>query len=594
MLIFGTLIGCTNKVDEKPKDSQAVGQMEVVKDVVLAGNGSTKYHIVYDSSLEEGAMKEVNRLVRMLSSKINVEMEAVSDVAAPVGEDYTKEILVGHTNRSVSGEIANNLHVGEYRISYDATRDCVAILGGCADSTKDALQYFIKTYLNLTEDCLVVPSNLAIEELLDKEYQINSLAIQGVDIRNYNIVIPQNCDVYTRYAALNLSDYIKANVGVIIPVIDDSAQEKEYEILVGMTNRTASSVSASLGNKNYFLMQNGNKLVMQGKDLYVGGSVGAFVTEYLSDKETGSDINIQNIPTTVQVKTYAFATEYKNVILMIGDGMGYNHINMALANGMKKFYAQDLPYSGSVITRSQSVIEGKESYTDSAAAGTAMATGYKTYNGSIGLDKNEKIVKNVRELAHEYGAKTAVLTTDSINGATPAAFLCHNNSRADGTGLQSEIDKLISDKKVDYAKGSVGDELFEQTREALVSIADTKAPFFAMVEEGHIDKKSHNKDASGTIQCVERFNECIAYVIEFVLCHPDTALIITADHETGGIQKNADSQYGYQYSTGNHTDQDVPIYTFGAGANKFHNTTVENIEIARFIARAYGAKSFGQ
>ena len=65
MLIFGTLIGCTNKVDEKPKDSQAVGQMEVVKDVVLAGNGSTKYCIVYDSSLEEGTMKEVNRLVRI-------------------------------------------------------------------------------------------------------------------------------------------------------------------------------------------------------------------------------------------------------------------------------------------------------------------------------------------------------------------------------------------------------------------------------------------------------------------------------------------------------------------------------------------------
>ena len=592
-LVLGTLTACSGKVNESPKKTGQETQADVpVRDIILAGEGTTEYKIVYDETLGEGAVKEMDKLVRLLSSKINVEMSTVSDAEAPPSESYSKEILVGYTNRSASQEVAKDLRTGEYRITYDGERDCVVIVGGCADSTKKALQYFTKTYLKPSEDCLVVPSNLVDESLLDTEYAIQSIAIQSVDIRRYSIVIPANSDKYTEYAAYNLMDYISANVGVSIPLIKDSAQEEGYEILIGKTNRAASAVSVKMGNKNYFFMQNGSKIVMQGNGLYVGAGVGAFVTEYLSGDE--KDINITDISTTAQVQTYNFPTEYKNAILMIGDGMGYNHVNMALANGMKKFYAQDLPYSGNVITRSQSVIEGKAEYTDSAAAGTAMATGYKTYNDYLGMDKNGKAIKNVRELAYEYGAKTAVLTTDDILGATPSAFLCHNVSRGDGTGLKQEQDKLTSEGKITYSKGNVGDKLFEETREALSTISDSKAPFFAMIEEGYIDKCSHNRDASGTIMCVERFNDCVAYVIEFIFFHPDTALIITADHETGGITRNADNEYGYHYTSGNHTNQDVPLYAFGAGTSKFNKVTIDNTDIARFIAKAYGATSFGQ
>ena len=597
ILVIGFLLilsfTACSKTKEGLKETEITNNVKPpVSDVILADDGSTEYKIVYDSSLEEGTVREVERLVRLLSSKLQVEMTANSDLEAPVAENYTKEILVGYTNRSTSEEMAKDLREGEYRIAYDAETDCVAIVGGCVDSTRKAVEYFIKTYLNLKEDCLSVPGDLVYEVLSEKQYEINSIAIQDVYIRNYNIVVPANCDKYTEYTAYNLSDYIRAKAGITISVIDDSMSEEKYEILIGKTNRAASAVSVKMGNKNYFFMQNGSKIVMQGNGLYVGAGVGAFVTEYLSGDE--KDINITDISTTAQVQTYNFPTEYKNAILMIGDGMGYNHVNMALANGMKKFYAQDLPYSGNVITRSQSVIEGKAEYTDSAAAGTAMATGYKTYNDYLGMDKNGKAIKNVRELAYEYGAKTAVLTTDDILGATPSAFLCHNVSRGDGTGLKQEQDKLTSEGKITYSKGNVGDKLFEETREALSTISDSKAPFFAMIEEGYIDKCSHNRDASGTIMCVERFNDCVAYVIEFIFFHPDTALIITADHETGGITRNADNEYGYHYTSGNHTNQDVPLYAFGAGTSKFNKVTIDNTDIARFIAKAYGATSFGQ
>ena len=114
---------------------------------------------------------------------------------------------------------------------------------------------------------------------------------------------------------------------------------------------------------------------------------------------------------------------------MIGDGMGFNHIKMAKNGGMKEFYAEQFPNKGEAVTRSMTVINGGDQWTDSAAAATALATGYKTINGKVGVDKNDNTLKNIRELADEKGAKTAVITTDVINGATPGGFLAHNAQR---------------------------------------------------------------------------------------------------------------------------------------------------------------------
>jgi alkaline phosphatase len=285
---------------------------------------------------------------------------------------------------------------------------------------------------------------------------------------------------------------------------------------------------------------------------------------------------------------------------MIGDGMGHNSVNLALANGLNEFVAQRLPYVGKAVTKSQSVIDGKASFTDSAAAATALATGYKTTNGYLGVTKTNKSVQNVRELADSVGAKTAVLTTDVITGATPGGFLCHHFSRSDSTILQKQVDEIIANEAIEYCKGSVGDKLIDETRVALQTISEGDSKFFIMIEEAHIDKNAHNIKADEVIHTVKRYNESIAYAVQFILCHPGTALVITADHETGGIVPDPTSKYGYKWTSHTsatyteHTNANVPIYAVGPQTEYFNEKNTENIDIAKFIAKIFGSTTFGQ
>jgi alkaline phosphatase len=114
-----------------------------------------------------------------------------------------------------------------------------------------------------------------------------------------------------------------------------------------------------------------------------------------------------------------------------------------------------------------------------------------------------------------------------------------------------------------------------------------------MVEEAYIDKNSHNNDASSTMSCVERYNECISYCIAFTMMHPKTALIITADHECGGIESNGNN---FIYTSGNHTNVNVPLFALGGGTREFAQSayTLENIDVAKFIASIFGQATFGQ
>ena len=90
---------------------------------------------------------------------------------------------------------------------------------------------------------------------------------------------------------------------------------------------------------------------------------------------------------------------------------------------------------------------------------------------------------------------------------------------------------------------------------------------------------------------VKRFNDDIAYVIQFVLCHPDTVLVVTADHETGGITKQSDGNF--VYTTGDHSTANVPICAIGYGTEIFNNKTSDNTDIPKFLAKIYGENNFG-
>lgn len=406
---------------------------------------------------------------------------------------------------------------------------------------------------------------------------------------DYQIVIPENATVTEQYAADNLSNIIKDYYGVSLEVVRDTEEEQKNEILIGETNRDESKTDTVFSQMQFLLFKVKNKIVIKGDGIYIGASCGKLVNEHISVND--GVLSFNNLDSR-DIYTYTTPEKCDSVIFMIGDGMGDVHISLGEKKHNFSFVAKQFPYRGKSITRSQTVIEGKGTYTDSAASGTAMATGFKTYNGHIGLDKNGNSVPNVRELAASVGAKTAVLTTDTITGATPSAYLAHNASRENSMELENEINALIEQNKVDYCMGRAYD-LTTETEAALYKISSNKSKFFIMIEEGLIDKQSHNNSLSGTATMVQRFNDSIEYATQFALMHPNTALIVTADHETGDLKEHSIFKEGFSFQSENHTNQNVSIFALGAGTEIFNGAKVENIELAKFVASVYSSESFG-
>ena len=600
MMILMVFVGCndtttadptdtsTNATDNNPTDAPA--QSKVPSGYIsLAENGVANYRVIFDADLPVKTYDDFGKYILRIKSKTGADLEISNDNATPY-EEGVKEILIGNTDRAVSAKYASQVKVGESLVCYDAETQAIVIVAGSDDALAAAVAKFFDTYANAKDKYFAVPSTLKDE--VRKDFPIGDVTFGSVNLADFGVVYPEDADLLTKYAALNLVDYLEINMGVTLDIYDDSEEAREHEFLVGETNRPESDIAVYFDDGEYLLMQNEGKIVMQGEGLYIGAAVGAFISDYL---ESGDEkVSLDAIPSEVVTEYYVPATYCSNVILMIGDGMGFNHIDMALANGLDTFYAKLLDVQGSAITRSQSVLNGSASYTDSAASATALACAYKTINGYLGMDPNKNSVKNVRELAYEAGAQTAVVTTDTLTGATPAGFLCHHNDRNGSSILQSQITALEKEGKVDYLAGSVGDKLPEETRTALKTIADSEDPFFIMVEGAYIDKVSHNNDYAAAIKNVIRFNDAIAYSLMFAMCHPGTAVIVTADHECGALNENPATKYGYEYTSGNHTNRDVPVYAFGPEVEIFDDVATENIDIARFIAGVFGDYSFGQ
>ena len=115
--------------------------------------------------------------------------------------------------------------------------------------------------------------------------------------------------------------------------------------------------------------------------------------------------------------------------------------------------------------------------------------------------------------------------------------------------------------------------------------------FFLMYEEAYFDKHCHSNELQNTFYAALRFNQIIGCVMEFAFYHPETFVLITADHETGGLTKQADGSYVYT-STG-HTSADVPVFAYGVGAEVFDGVTIENIQIPKTIAAMWGVEIEG-
>ncbi|MBQ6862713.1 MAG: alkaline phosphatase [Clostridia bacterium] len=323
----------------------------------------------------------------------------------------------------------------------------------------------------------------------------------------------------------------------------------------------------------------------------------------------------------------------KNVIFMIGDGMGFNSIAKTKAETGASLVMDTFEIRGESRTASANSV-----ITDSAAGGTALATGFRTFNGAIGVfmgDKNHVVSHpmNLTELAISQGKPAGVITTDSTAGATPGSFSAHTSDRdneSDITAQQLAGDLTLcwgttagsftSEAAEEYGwthiynketmdaltegsrsfgqftsslwhvdNGSNMPTLAEMTEKAIDLLDDDEDGFFLMVEGAHIDKNSHDKNGEGMKDALLSFDAAIATALEYAKADGETLVVITADHETGGIiLVNGE----YKYTSGGHTGTNVPLLVYGCENFLEGEISIPNIEVARRVACAMGEENF--
>jgi len=299
--------------------------------------------------------------------------------------------------------------------------------------------------------------------------------------------------------------------------------------------------------------------------------------------------------------------------------MGTAHVTAALIANKGSLYMENMPVGGAMKVYSYSDL-----ITDSGASGTAMATGKKTINGMVGIDKNEKNRKTILEIAESRGLATGIVVKSTVTHATPAAFMSHVLSRnyyeeiaeyylkADidvfiGGGsknFQKRMDKrdlLVELMKKDYQvimnQGDLnnihsdkvagllydnhppaimqnrGDMLVNSTKKSLEILNRKNKGFFLMVEGSQIDWGGHANDLDYIIEETLDFDKAVGAVLEFAYTNRETLVVVTADHETGGLSiTGGDLKRGKvegTFGTKNHSGTMVPVFAYGPGAEEF-------------------------
>ncbi len=564
--------------------TEAVTTEEPATEITLVDGGATEYVVIRPQKVSDAFIATMTKLrsaiVPLLTEgTIKFKDDFVrDDETIP---ENAKEIVLGVTNRPETEALSALVGEKDYAIYYK--NDRVYIFAKNDKYIDIAVEHFIETYINT--DNITVLSNT--NDVVKYDYRFNTILIDGESIFSYRVVIPEKADQLTRYAAENMQQYLLAATGKTIDVVTDKEAETELEILIGRTNRQSSARAYNEAkNGKYVLYKNGKQIVTAGEGYLVGAGAASLITKFLGD---GKDAVTEALPTSPTALTFEYNQTATSAILMIGDGMADNHIKATLQSGLAEFFAQQLPNKGYAITHSLNY----PSVTDSAASATALSSGYKTYNKYLGLNSRKQVKQNVRELAQSLGARTAILTTDKITGATPSGFLVHIDDRNATSEIQKQIDAVIKAGEVDYCEGEVDDKFKDKIAEALYGMTDGDDIIFAMFEAALIDKRSHSNDLSGIYKMVTRYNDIIAYVIEYTLFHPDTALVITADHECGGVTLN-NATKKYYFTSANHTNANVPVFAVGGGTGIFNGKTVDNTDIAKFLASVYAPdKPFG-
>jgi alkaline phosphatase len=355
------------------------------------------------------------------------------------------------------------------------------------------------------------------------------------------------------------------------------------------------------------------------------------------DAEAGEDERIYpggaTYPVT-ELESAPVSGRARNLVLLIADGMGLAQLQAGLVANEGELYMTQLRHMGLVRTASLDSFR-----TDSAAAGTAIASGVKARNGVLGLDPEGAPVDSILHQAEDAGLATGLVATAAITHATPAAFIAHQSSRnhyeaiaadfletdidvfigggldhftirEDGRDLVSELKEIgyrvvldrdsldfSGERKLAALTAPVhnprvaerGDYLQAATRTALQVLEQDPDGFFLMIEGSQVDWGGH---ASSTVYIVEEmldFDRAVGLALQFAARDGETLVVVTSDHETGGMAiLEGDTSSGRVkagYATGGHTGLMVPVFAFGPGAEAFTGF-MDNTELNRRLRTA--------
>lgn len=312
---------------------------------------------------------------------------------------------------------------------------------------------------------------------------------------------------------------------------------------------------------------------------------------------------------------------------MIGDGMGIPQVSTAFYFGKDTSNFKQFKSIGLSITSSSSHL-----ITDSAAGATALSTGENTYRRAIGVSSDTISVPTILEQLQKKGYQTGLVSLTSITHATPAAFYAHvkdrdmhedialqlananidflvgggkqyfsqrkdglmlfdtlirHNYHIDTVSLSKPVYNkpnifLLSDKELPNKLEGRDDFLPQATQLGLEYFAANNKPFFFMVEGSFIDWGGHAKDAKMMVEEILDFDKTIGIVLDFVKSHPNTLVVVTADHETGGVSigkyyendKNGTKtevpdKVKVNFNSDQHTTELVPVFAKGKGEALF-------------------------
>ena len=312
----------------------------------------------------------------------------------------------------------------------------------------------------------------------------------------------------------------------------------------------------------------------------------------------------------------------KNVILMIGDGMSLMHIQAAWTCNRGHLWLENAQFTGLSKTPATNRL-----ITDSGSGGTSLATGYKTRYHAVGVDEDGNKLKSLVDYAKEAGKSAGVAVTCRLWDATPCDFLSHNidrdneqeliaemanspvdyvfgggakffTNRKDGRNIFKELEKkgykVFTSRKdletISKEKGNSkvycvpfevdtplpderGDLLARASITGMNLLNQNKNGFFMMVEGSQLDDYGHFNQLDMLMKETLDFDQTFGSIIKWAAEDGETLVVVTADHETGGMTVlGGDYKEGrveVNFSTKNHSGTMVPVYAFGPGSENF-------------------------